>query len=105
MRWKFYHAKKRNFQGEDPEFVKKPWYQNSEYSPPPASVSVEAYMEICLKDMMDPAQRKQIHDNLKPEERDALKDFRLNFAAKNLRHDLKTRYLDLLLLMEQLRMS
>ena len=75
MRWKFYHAKKRNFQGEDPDFVKKPWYQHSEHSPPAASAAVEAYMEMCLKDMMDPDQRRKIHDNLKPDEREALKDF------------------------------
>ena len=65
--------------------MKKPWYQNSEHSPPPASAAVEAYMESCLNDMMDPDQRRKIKDNLKPEEREALKDFRTNFPAENLR--------------------
>ena len=42
-------------------------------------------MEKCLKDMMDPEQRKKIHDNLLPEERTALKDFQTSFPAENLR--------------------
>ena len=85
MRWKYYHAKKRNFEGEDPEFIMMPWYQHSDHSPPAASPVVEAFMEKCLKDMMDPEQRIKIHDNLLPEERKALKDFQTSFPAENLR--------------------
>ena len=62
-----------------------PWYQHSERSPPAASASVEAFMEACLGDMMDPDQRRRIHDNLDPSERDALKDYEINFPADNLR--------------------
>ena len=85
MRWKYYHSKKRNFEGEDPDFIMMPWYQHSEHSPPAASASVEAFMETCLTDMMDPDQRRKIHDNLDPSERAALKDFEMNFPADNLR--------------------
>ena len=73
----------------------KPLYSHSEHSPPQDSPTVEAYMEACLRDLMDPDQRRKICDNLTVEEREALKDFQNNFPQNNLR----IRVTDLLLLM------
>ena len=85
MRWKWYHAKKRNFEGEDHDFEKKPWYQHSEYNPPPASPTFKAFMEKVLTDLMNPTLRRKIKDNFSAEEREDLKDFKQNFPANNLR--------------------
>ena len=41
--------------------------------------------------MMDPDQRRKIHDNLTQEERSALKDFETRFPEENLRIRLEDR--------------
>ena len=85
MRWTWFHAKQRNFQGDPPEFEKTPWYQNTQRKAPPASPAVENFMDRCYADTMNPNMRNKIKDNLEPEEREALKELRFNFPAQNLR--------------------
>ena len=68
----------------------------SAHSPPQDSPTVEAYSEACLRDLMDPDQRREKNrENLTAEEREALKDFQNNFPQNNLR----IRVTDLFLLM------
>jgi hypothetical protein len=43
------------------------------------------YDNKCLTDLMNPTLRRKIKDNLSAEEREALKDFKQNFPAENLR--------------------
>ena len=85
MRWAWFHAKQRNFQGDPPEFEKTPWYQKTQRAAPPASPAVENFMDRCYADTMNANMRNKIKDNMTPEEREALRELRFEFPAQNLR--------------------
>ena len=85
MRWTWFHAKQRNFQGDPPEFEKTPWYQKTQRAAPPASPAVENFMDRCYADTMNANMRNKIKDNMTPEEREALRELRFEFPAQNFR--------------------
>ena len=64
VRWAYDFAKKNDFKPEPNTFVKPPWYQRTTRAAPLASPAVEAFLESCLRDLMDPANRRRIKDNL-----------------------------------------
>ena len=85
VRWAYFFAKENNFEQQKNTFVSTPWYQRTSRAAPKASSSVEAFLESCLRDLMDPKLRRKIKDNLTMEEREALQDIIKNFPEHNLR--------------------
>ena len=78
-------CKEANFQPTENTFKITPWYRRTSNKAPIASHAVEAFLEACANDMLDPSLRSRIKDNLKPEQRQALKDIVNNFSKYDLR--------------------
>eukprot|EP00745_Piridium_sociabile_P026140 TRINITY_DN41575_c0_g2_i2.p1 TRINITY_DN41575_c0_g2~~TRINITY_DN41575_c0_g2_i2.p1 ORF type:complete len:978 (-),score=173.11 TRINITY_DN41575_c0_g2_i2:3-2936(-) len=86
LRWhRFYATKKEEKKAsenqddskeEDEDFVKMPWYQRTTHSAPKGDPALEAFIEACKRDFVNPKNRKRIKDNMTKEQRQALHELR-----------------------------
>jgi len=92
LRWTyFWSARTKNIDyNKDTEFVLTPWYQKTKRSAPKGNAALEAFINACTRDFMNPANRKRIKDNLTTNQRKAIHEL----ASLPLTHNAACRFAD-----------
>ena len=59
IRWAYFFPKQNDFELQENNFVKPPWYQNTTKAAPIASFAVESFLEACLRDITQKKSQRQ----------------------------------------------
>ena len=73
LRWEYFWQKRKDQdQSQDEEYVPTPWYRNTKRPAPKGNPALEAFINACTDDFLDPTHRKRISDNLTRDQRIAI---------------------------------
>ena len=87
LRWNLFFNKHQQPEDVPHDHVSQPWNEKTKQAAPVAQdcPELEAFIEAFFRDLVDPAKRKKIKDNLTQDQRNYIKDVKTEYPKMNIR--------------------